>query len=84
MALPLTSRTYQTQIRDNRHSNDINVQEVKGMRPLLDPVSRQGILKALPPGAWHCLQKEVLFETPDLRLFQIHPMAFWSAIRPDP
>ncbi len=71
MALPLTSRTYQTQIRDNRHSNDINVQEVKGMRPLLDPVSRQGILKALPPGAWHCLQKEVLSEHRNSGVFQL-------------
>ena len=41
------------------------------MRPLLDPVSRQGILKALLPGAWHCLQKEVLFELENLSHFQL-------------
>ena len=41
----LTSRSYQTQIGDTRHRND-NVQDVKSMRPLMDRVSRQGILKA--------------------------------------
>ncbi len=51
------------------------------MRPLLDPVSRQGILKALLPGAWHCLQNQVLFETPDLSLRQIGhaDRPYWSA-----